>query len=273
MDAVSIAKGINATAEMNRPARAGDWYNDKGILMCGKCNAPLEFIFPASHWDNKPIPEDKTEEQVKAMRETRAWFTNRKLRIVCKCVERERRAFERNAALEALKERQCDCFGNQYGVLTRETFSRDDGRNPRRIGDLRRYVAKYPDMRAKVHGLILHGASGSGKTFGMLSILNNLINNGYRAVYTSVYKVLTKTSPYISAQTVINSYHDADIIGIDEVEEECLSGKNFDILTSLINSARVEGIPVVIGTRMKDGNLERLHSLCRNTSKLNMEEK
>ena len=270
MNLTGFVSSLDKAAEAARPLSPGDWVNEKGLLMCGKCNAPLEHIIPERALS--PIPEHLSEEALEAVRKVRAQLIGSKHRIMCKCAEEERDRFKKMKALEALEERRGDCFGN-HRILLKTTFSTDDGRNRYLTSTMRRYVSKFKDMREMGHGIILSGGAESGKTFHCLAVLNNLLTTGYRAVYTSLYCVKTSTSPYITTQTVINTYLDSDIICIDDVGDDCLEGNNHNILASLIASAQTSGIPLLIATRLEGNKLEPLRNLCKKVSVIQTEEK
>lgn len=263
MDLRPVMGGIDRLAEAARPAAVGDWRNEQGLLMCGKCNAPLEYVIPKRAV--KPFPEDTPPDKLKIMREVRDSIIGTKHRVMCKCAEAERTAYKRAEAAKALESRRGDCFGN-HQILTKTTFSTDDGRSPELTATLRRYVSKFGEMRALGHGLILSGERDSGKSFNTLCIVNGVLTLGYRACYTSVYKIHTMTSPYISTQLVINSMLDADLIAIDDVNEDCFEGKNYNTLVALVNSAEARGIPLVIATRAVGADTAQIKALCRRVS-------
>lgn len=258
-----VVLGADRAAREHRPEEAGDFRDDKGILHCGKCRAPLEY------WISKrairELPPDADEE-------TRAFHTNisalllgKPHRIMCKCLQAEREAYEKRKAQEDYRARLGDCFGPSLH-LANTTLARDDGRATDITDKLRRYSAKFRDMRAMGHGLILSGESGAGKSFFGIALLNALLSSGYRAVYTSVHKLHTMTSPYVTVQLVVNSMLDTDIILLEDVNEDCLEGKNYATLMTVINAARAHDIPIIITTRLIGEGLERIKFIAEKTS-------
>lgn len=258
MNLNALPTAIDRAAEARRPQAAGDWYNDKGLLMCGKCNAPLEYIITGERI--RPFPEDASPERLEAMRKARDSIVGTKHRIVCKCATNERELYKRDREREALENRYADCYGNT-SHLSKTTWAADDGRDRYATVTLRRYASKFREMRERCINLLLHGEQGSGKTYFGLSLINNIMVLGYRAQYTTAYNIITRTSPYISAQLVINAMLDADVILCDDANENVLEGRAKEVFEALVASAKARGIPLIVNTKLegnKLGDLKRI---------------
>lgn len=258
-----VVLGADRAAREHRPEEAGDFRDDKGILHCGRCRAPLEYQI--SKRAIQELPSDASEEARAFHASISALLLGKPHRIMCKCLQAEREAYEKRKAQEDYRARLGDCFGPSLH-LSNTTFARDDGRTPDVTDKLRRYSAKFRDMRAMGHGLILSGESGAGKSFYSVALLNELLSQGFRAVYTSVHKLHTMTSPYVTVQLVVNSMLDTDIIVVEDVNEDCFDAKNYATLMTVINASRACEIPIVITTRLAGEGLERIKKLAEKTS-------
>lgn len=66
------------------------------------------------------------------------------------------------------------------------TFDRDDGKDPTTLRIAKQYVAKADTMLERNMGLMMIGASGTGKTFVAGCIANALLDAGYTVLMTNV---------------------------------------------------------------------------------------
>lgn len=250
---------IDKAAAVMRPPSDGDWYNEQGLLMCGKCNAPLEYIITGEKM--QPIPDSLPADKIEAIRKARAMIIGTKHRVVCRCLNQEREVYKRQQEAARLEERYNECYGNSMH-LANTTWGKDDGRCPYALTTLKRYVSKYREMRERRINLLLSGGTGTGKTFYALCVANNLMTLGYHAAYTSPYTILTRTSPYISAQIVINAMLEtAHVIVCDGVDDKALEGKSYGVLEALIASAKALGVPMILNTSLEGDKLEKLKEI------------
>lgn len=265
----NIVLGLNEKVKERRPEKLGDWRDENGILHCGVCNQPLEHIL---YKDREPpeIGKDLSFEQKQRMQETIKFLKGRTVRCICKCVQSERKQYEDMQKQESRRDRQFSAFGNSMH-LANTNFSKDNFSKPKVTETLTRYINKFTEIHEKGLSVILSGEQDSGKTFFSLAVANALIDKGYTVSYSSLYKILSKTSPYVTYQHIINTELFADMIIIEDVNEDCFEPKQYQVLLAYINTIKSKGIPIMITTRLSGDNLNKIKDICKNASIIKVE--
>lgn len=258
----NIVLGLNEKVKERRPEKLGDWRDDKGILHCGVCGEPLEHIL---YSDREPpkIDNDLNFEQRQRVQETINFLKGRKVRVICKCTQSERKYYEEKQSRENKRDRQALAFGNSM-YLANTNFSKDNFSKPKVTETLTRYINKFTDIHEKGMNVILSGEENSGKTFFSLAVANALIDKGYSVSYSSLYKILGKTTPYVTYQHIINTELFADLVIIEDVNEDCFEPKQYQVLVAYINTIKSKGIPIMITTRFSGEDLNKIKALCKN---------
>ena len=258
----SVVAGLNEKVKERRPERLGDWRDDKGILYCGVCKHPLEHII-----FSKKEPEinynDMSVEQRLRVEETMKFLRGRKVRCICKCTESEREEFDKIRKNEEKRERQFLAFGKSMH-LSNTKFTKDNFSKPNVTKTLTRYIDKFTEIHGKGMNVVLSGEQDSGKTFYSLAVANALIDKGYSVSYSSLYKILSKTSPYVTYQHIINTELFADLVIIEDVNEDCFEPKQYQVLVTYINTIKSKGIPIMITTRFSGDDLNNIKAICKN---------
>ena len=269
MDLSFMVEDLNRKAIANRIEDGGDWVDDNDILHCGNCGEPLEHII----WSKKPSQvnlENFEGEQKQRVQETMKKLQGKKVRCICRCDKNERENYNKKQKDIEKRERQFLSFGNSMH-LSKITFATDNGEKPKLLETMKRYVSKFGELRAKASCIILSGDHNVGKTFYTIAIANALIDIGYYVSYSSVYKIHSKISPYVTAQHVINTETFADLVIIEDANEDCLEGKNFQTLCNYIATMQSQNIPLIITTRLGGEELNKIKNLCKNASVIKME--
>ena len=269
MNLTNIIDDLNRKAIANRIESGGDWLDENDILHCGNCGEALEHRI----WSKRP-PNVNLEqfegEQRKRVEVSMRQLKGKKVRCMCRCDINEREKYDKKQKEIERKERQFLAFGNSM-QLSKITFATDNGERPQLLSTMERYVNKFGELKAKGACIILSGGHNVGKTFYSIAIANALIDKGYYVSYSSVPKIHSKTSPYVSPQHVINTELFADLVIIEDANEDCLEGKNWQTLNNYIATVQSQNIPIIITTRLGGGELEQIKSICRNASVIKMD--
>lgn len=160
--------GVIQKAQEGHTVEPGDFYDDEGYLVCGKCGDRRETIVQ--------FPGDEAPRKVPSM---------------CKCRwearEEERKRIELEETIKRVRE-----FSLMDERLQNATFDnfivKEKNAKCHRL--LKSYADRFDEMYEKSQGLILYGSVGTGKTFGAACIANQLLSQGTSVVMTSFVKLI-----------------------------------------------------------------------------------
>lgn len=158
-----------------------------------------------------------------------------------------------------------------------DTFTARD-RQRRDVLNAARAYAQGFHLREEMHGLILHGPTGSGKTHIAIGILREAINRDCSGIYCNVNELLARLratyqedSEEIESE-VIEELAGCDLLVLDDLGSEVTTGWVLDRLYLLINQ-RYEAVrPVIVTTNCDKDTLRekvgpriasRLHEMCK----------
>ena len=173
----AILQSIAATGLRNQVRREGDYIDNEGLLVCGKCGKRRQAY-------DMIMSDTNENERVKT-----------KIVDLCDCDKEEKRKEEetqqRKKDLERIAElRQLSLMDNRF---QRADFSRFsvDSTNEETYKLCRRYATAFSEMLKKNQGLLMWGGVGTGKTFAAACIANYLLNQKIPVVMTSFVRILS----------------------------------------------------------------------------------
>lgn len=223
-----ILDGISKTAEQAITENADDYRNADGLLYCGKCRTAKECVIEL-------FGKTKT------------------VRCICKC-EKERDDAEKarfNAMQEQIRIRQLRSVGITDKKILAYTFKNDDGNNPQ-ISDLaRRYVERFGEMKANNCGLLLHGDTGTGKSFYAGCIGNALIDKGVSVFATSVPRLLNLIFDTANKSALLRDICSYDLVIIDDIGAERATEYAIEQLYTIIDERYKSNKPVICTTNIE----------------------
>ncbi len=151
-DPQTILPRIAARGLERQEIRPGDWFDDGGVLMCGKCGEPRQGMVTV------PAPMEGNPENKMTFKATRSCKCDRDKEAAEKQAEQNKKDMERVARLkkaslmdEKLREASFDSF-----QVTKY--------NARNLKLCRRYAEAFDEMVSKNQGLIFWGSVGTGMT-------------------------------------------------------------------------------------------------------------
>lgn len=202
--------------------RETDYRDPDGLLVCGICGEPREFVAPA------PI--------------------NARVYIRCRC-DRERAEAEEAAVRQQMLERRRDkCFA-AMPLMRRCSFAIDDEPMRRESIMCRRYAENLLQMGGM--GLLLYGGVGTGKTFLAAAMCNAVIDRYFRARMTSIPALVNemrRESFSESGSTLAELTEDLVVIDDFGVERETdyMVEQTYKLIEARIES----GKPMVVTTNL-----------------------
>ena len=222
-DPQTILPRIAAQGLERQEIRPGDWFDDDGMLMCGKCGEPRQGMVTVS------APMEGNPENKMTFKAIRSCKCDRDKEAAEKQAEQNKKDMERVARLkkaslmdEKLREASFDSF-----QVTKY--------NARNLKLCRRYAEAFDEMVSKNQGLIFWGSVGTGKSFAAACIANHLLNRGVPVMMTSLVKLLEliqegckkfalchlsqeNNTPALALQTVFNTLGAAGVVP----EKDCI---------------------------------------------------
>lgn len=229
MDLTGAFDGLQKRAAESIKAEQGDYFNDDGLLMCGKCNTPKQCKI------QHPIFSGRIDT----------------VYCICKC-EADKRAHAE--FLEQVSINRRACFSEPR--MKDWTFANDDGANAELTAALKNYVEKFPDFRKQGKGLLLYGDVGRGKTYGAASVANAILGKGYTVLMTDFTDIESKVSNVWDKQEYYEALNKFSLLIIDDLAVERKSEYMSQIVQAVINTRYNAGLPLIITTNLTGEELQ-----------------
>lgn len=223
-----LFKGLALNAIKLNPPEPGDYKDEDGNLICGKCHTPrsvYQEYFGEMHY----------------------------LPITCKCRQEaeEKKKLDKRAA----KLRENCGLPKKYIDASFSTLMPDPV-NERSVRILKRYSDKFPELYKKNQGLIIHGGVGTGKTHIAACAMNGIINQGYSAFFVSLAELLQKRTYFDKYQAVIeeeefmNRIRSVSLLVIDDFGTERATGYALEFVYNVINARCNVNKPIIVTTNI-----------------------
>ncbi len=213
--------------------REGDYTDDQGMCLCGKCGKPRECFIEYPTGSRKGI--------IKA--------------IPCQCeIEKEERYLQRRS-LEKLQDRVVELRkqGITDKAYTYHRFENDDGRNLDVTEKCKQYVKKWDIMRERCFGITFMGSVGGGKSFYACCIANALIDRGVKVL-------VTRLSDLVRNRVQNNDFvdlSDFDLIVLDDIGVEGATQTAYNIVDDIYRA----NIPLIVTTNLSLSQLKESTSI------------
>lgn len=241
---MNILSPVIAAAERNHPPQEGDYFDDEGFLVCGKCHTrkQCEVRTPAGLFGPKA--------------------GTRKFPTLCACRQaeieqekRERQAQEEMRLVQDLKRNSL--MDNAFREATFESY-RVDKDNARNFKLCKRYAEHFDEMLEKNMGLLFYGDVGTGKSFSAACIANHLLDRRISVVMTSFIKLLDAMQNFGNDNdAMIRKMNRAKLLIIDDLGAERATDFALENVYHVIDSRVRESKPLIITTNL---TLEEIRS-------------
>lgn len=226
---IDIIDTINARTIRQYSENEGDYRNEDGLLMCGKCHTQKECAL------------------------TRSDGTTRTVRCACDCsVARnaneaeEKRKRDRMQYLDSMRR-----TGFPDAEMREWTFAKSDHTDQRNESIARKYVANFNAMREQGTGLLLCGQVGTGKSFLAAAIANELISQGTPCLMTNFSRIISRVSEKFGGdQKYLDDLDRFDLLVIDDLGAERDSDFTWEKVMNVIDARYRAGLPLIITTNL-----------------------
>ncbi|WP_317396894.1 ATP-binding protein [Anaerotruncus colihominis] len=235
----AIMKTVAANGLRNQTRNDGDYEDESGILICGKCGEPRQrFMLFDDPTDDDP--EHKSELKVVTM---------------CRCEreeeERERRKEEAAKDMEKIQRlRNASLLDEKLRGATFDAF-KVTKYNERNLKLCRRYAMKFDQMVEKDQGLIFWGSVGTGKSFAAACIANYLLDRKVPVVMTSFVKLLEVFQSGRDEETsILNRLGYAKLVIFDDLGAERGTDFALEKVYNIVDSRYRKNLPMILTTNL-----------------------
>lgn len=229
-----IIDTIGARAARQYSETEGDYHNEDGLLMCGKCHTQKECVL------------------------TKRDGTTRTVRCACECSvaqnareAEEKRKRDRMQYLDSMRR-----TGFPDAEIRKWTFTESDHADPKTENVARKYAANFNTMREKGIGLLLCGTVGTGKSFLAASIANALIDQGTPCLMTNFSRIISRISEKFGGdQKYLDNLNRFDLLIIDDLGAERDSEYMWEKVMDVIDARYRAGLPLIVTTNLNPKDL------------------
>lgn len=231
----NLIEAMIRNANQDSHYEEGDYLNEDGLLMCGKCHTPKQCRFIAT-WDGK----------------------EKKPYTPCDCARAYQDAEEQarqaqNLRIEVNRLRK---LGFPDSEMADWTFAHDDGSDPKTTSIARKYVDNFLEMKKRGKGLLLYGTVGTGKTYAAACIANELINQGRPCLVTNFARITnTLQGMFDGKQRYLDDFNRLDLLVIDDLASERDTSYMNEMIFNIIDSRYRSGKPLIVTSNLTKADL------------------
>lgn len=232
--------------KMARPRPVeGDYVDDEGFLVCGKCN-------------------ERKQMDIKVPKEVRPdslWRVPRQCACERERSERERKEQERRDFEQRMEHLRRD--GITDPAYLQHTFAQDDRRDPDVSDVCRKYVEKWPEMKADNIGILFYGDVGTGKSFLACAIANALLEKLVSVSVTNFPRILNSLQGSFDdeRQKRIDRLQHYSLLVIDDLGVERDTSYSVEQVYNVVDTRARSGKPLIVTTNLSMQDLQNPPSL------------
>lgn len=218
---------LAAKTEQNNQVNEGDYYNEQGLLCCGKCRTPKQVEVNILGMVRRPY-------------------------CMCKCESDKRNKEDEERKEQELKKQiyeiRRQCFSDE--AMIDWSFANDDMANEKVTKAMQNYVDNFPELKKQGKGLLLYGQCGTGKTYAACEVANALIDKGYSVLVTNFARVLNELQATFEKQDYIDSLNSNSLLILDDLGIERDTPYAREQVYNVIDARYRAGLPMIITTNL-----------------------
>lgn len=203
-----------------------EFLNVEGLVCCSKCKEPKQSV-----------------------------YEGHKFPVACRCRREQIEELERKEAQKKLEEKRVSAIQNPK--FRSFTFDKDDLQDEETTKILKRYIAKFEELKVKGLGLLLWGNVGTGKTFYAHCIANALIDAGYSVKSTSLSTIVKLAQNFENGEREIDNILSYKVILIDDFGTERQTSFADEQIYNFIDKATSLNRVLIITTNFMPSEFEK----------------
>lgn len=189
-----------------------------------------------------------------------------KVAIMCKCEEEQYNEMKkedenRQRMLKLEKLRNHSLMDSKFQQCTFENFEIDQS-NKQYFNIAKRYTDRFKEMKKENLGLLLTGATGTGKTYLAFCIANELLSKMVPVIAISSIGLLSRIKETYNSYgkegefEIINNLKNASLLILDDLGAENNTSWSKEKLYEIIDSRYRDGKPIIITTNLTTDQLK-----------------
>lgn len=214
--------------DIKTPENEGDFIGEDGFLHCGKCGSRKQTKINVMGKELKTPKECDCEREAREKREK-----EEQDRAHRRMVDRNRRRCFRGSSFEHV------------------TFGIDDGAMPKITQGCQSYCSKFQLMMERGKGLLFYGSTGTGKSSYAAMIANELLEQGYSVLYTSIAELAGRMHYSFQAEVdVIEELRTFDLVILDDLKTERTTSTMAERAYKIVNTLNEAKKPFICTTNI-----------------------
>lgn len=236
-----ILNSVIKRAEASNPLEDGDYLDDEGFVVCGKCHTRRQVEIDMPDLNTKPFdPTRKIRTKVPVSCRCRA--EKQRQEELRQQRDKEMQAIDSLKKQSLMDERLRDaCFDNFQKT-------KDNAYN---LKLCLRYAMHFEEMLEKNQGLLFYGGVGTGKTFAAACIANHLLGQRVPVVMTSFVKLLDAMQGFKDDDgALIARLNRAKLLIIDDLGAERGTDFALEKVYNIVDSRYRARLPIILTTNL-----------------------
>lgn len=234
---MSIFERVLEPAMRPKEPNEGDYLDDQGFLMCGKCGT---------------------------RKQCEIEFLGKIRRVPCSCYC-EQQAYEEQQKADRFQRRRDEIknalsFLQAQGaaIVPKARFSDNDKKSRKNTETLTKYAEKFDQAAEKNIGLMLYGEAGAGKTFFAECVANYLLEQGKFAWMTKIQDLAAAMNAGHGEHRpeILRYIQDADLLILDDFGTERGTPYMIEQAYGIINTRYEAKKPMIVTTNTDPGTME-----------------
>ncbi len=234
-DPFELVKGIAMVGLQGQTQNPGDYTDEEGLLVCGKCGKRKQ------SWVH--IPDNNSQD--------------RKILVRAKCLCEQRQEQlekeqeeKRKAMLQVQRLREASLMDKRLEESTFDKF-KVNGENSKNFRMCQRYATGFDEMVKKNQGLILWGGVGTGKSFAAACIANYLLKQGVPVVMTSFVRLLEIIqNGGDGVQRLLSRLNKAKLVIFDDLGAERGTDYALEKVYNIVDGRYRSMLPMILTTNL-----------------------
>ena len=228
MESMKMLESVIQAANAAAAFEPGDYEQD-GLRYCGKCHT---------------------------LKQTRQNLFGKEITVGCMCACAQQKYDQEEKARKKQEEADRIMRLRSVGISSQTfrdaSFAADDGKNPKPMDILRRYVEKWEDMQRENIGLLLYGDVGTGKSYGAACIANRLMEQDIPARMINLSTVLNSMGSFQGEEknTYIADLMQYPLLILDDFGMERQTEYALEQVFNIIDARCRSGKPLIITTNL-----------------------